>query len=588
MKGNQDPTLPLYDIIVVGGGGSGAPLAARLSEDPQRSVLLLEAGPASCDFDSFPPELLNAGTVQGAMPGHPNNWSFMGNLSPDRPYSIARGRILGGSTSISGTYFIRARKEDLERWSLGGNHEWSWHKTLPYYKKIENDLDLGDNDQHGQNGPMTVTRPPQNHPVTVAFTRAAAEAGYPAEPDKNNQDQPGYGPVPTNSQNGVRINTSVAYLNPARNRPNLTIKGNSPVQRVVFDGTRATGVEAVVDGTTTVYRAEEIVLAAGAIKTPHLLLVSGVGPEKELRNLGIPVVRDLPGVGKNFSDHPNIALSWRSKVPLADYASTHSMGAVLNFTATGSPFVGDLEILPLLKPIGHMLTGSSPAESGTALIADVNRFRTVMKGVAPQKFAHEVLRQDDLVLLVSLQAETSRGNITLESPDPAVPPRIDFNYLTTQTDRVRLREGVRTAARLLQTRAFDGIFDHLTDLSEQALHDDAQLDTWIQAHLGTAIHLCGSAKFGPSTDSDAVADQYGRVRGTEGLWIADTSLLPTAPSRGPAATAVLIGERVAEFIQQLPNVCSGTGPAPTDAMHGGSERIADLTVNDAPNDALVD
>jgi choline dehydrogenase-like flavoprotein len=329
---------------------------------------------------------------------------------------------------------------------------------------------------------------------------------------------------------------------------------------VLFEGTRATGVESVCEGTLITHKAKEVVLAAGAVKTPHILLVSGVGPQEELQRFGIPVISDLPGVGKNFSDHPNIALSWKPKVPLVDYCSTHSMAGVLNFTATGSPVVGDLEILPLLKPMGYLLTGSKPntnAAASTSLIPDENLFRTAMKGVSPQKFAQQVLQQDDLVLLVSLQAETSRGNITLESADPAVQPRIDFNYLSTQSDRERLREGIRVAAALLQSPAHEAIFDHITNLPGKTLHDDHLLDAWMHAHLGTAFHLCGSAKFGPSADPNAVADQYGRVHGTEGLWIADTSLLPIAPTRGPAATAVLIGERVADFIRRPPSVRQG-------------------------------
>jgi choline dehydrogenase-like flavoprotein len=267
------------------------------------------------------------------------------------------------------------------------------------------------------------------------------------------------------------------------------------------------------------------------VKTPHILLLSGLGPETELNRFHIPVIKHLPGVGRTFSDHPSLAISWRSKVPLVDYGTTHSMAAVLNFTASGSPCPGDLEILPLLKPMDYMLTASPPHPAHGS-----------------QKPAR-VLHQGDLAFLVSLQAATSRGQITLESADPGVQPRIDFNYLSTEPDLRRMREAVRTAVRLLRSHAFSSIFQELTELSEPILQNDMRLNRWMRSHLGTAIHLCGSAKFGSPNNPDSVVDQYGLVHGVKGLRVADTSILPTAPTRGPAATAVLIGERMAEFIR---------------------------------------
>jgi choline dehydrogenase len=540
--------------IVVGAGTAGAALAARLSEDPAHRVTLLEAGPAPRSANEFPPGLLDASTVEGAMPGHPANWSYLGQLTPDLPYTIARGRIAGGSSTINGGYFVRARPEDFDRWAATAGPDWAYERVLPVLRDLERDLDLGAGTFHGDAGPMPVRRARQHGPVARAFAAAARELGFPDEPDKNAPGPPGVGPVPQNVIDGRRVNTALAYLEPARERANLEVRGGCSVRRVLFDGTCAIGVEVDAHGRALqeVIDADEVVLCAGGIGTPHLLLVSGIGPADHLRALDIPIVHDSPGVGRAFTDHPDLSIGWRAGRDVVDPHAPETFTTALNFSSPAGEPAGDLEILSCVTTMGRMLTGSSSTLLGGAKSAARHPLATLraLRGASLRRVRDQLAHARDLVLLVGLQHEAARGSITLASADPAVFPRIDYHYLSNPNDLARLRVGVRTAVALLRSRAFVGLFERLTELDDATLDDDAALDRWMLAHLGTAIHLCGSAPMGPAADPNAVTDGFGRVHGLERLRIADTSMLPDAPSRGPAATAVLIGELVARFIRR--------------------------------------
>lgn len=539
--------------VVVGAGASGAALAARLSEDPGHRVVLLEAGAVPRSRADFPPELLDASTVQGAMPGHPANWSYLGHLTPELPYTIARGRIIGGSSTINGGYFMRARPEDFARWADAAGPDWSFERVLPVLRDLERDLDLGSDPFHGDSGPMPVQRASQSNAAARAFTAAALELGFPAEADKNAPGAPGVGPVPQNVVGGVRINTGLAYLEPVRDRPNLEVTGGCHVLRVVFDGTRAIGVEVAGGGASgRLIEADEVVLCAGGIGTPHLLLVSGVGPAEQLRAHGVPVVRDSPGVGRAFSDHPDLSVGWRARREVMDPRTPETFTTALNFSSPGGDPAGDLEIMVSVKTMSHLLTGSPGMVAGGVRSSLRHPIATVqaLRGASLSRLRDQAAHGRDLVLLVGLQGEEARGSITLESADPTTYPRIDYRYLSTAHDRERMRLGIRTAVALLRSRAFAHLFERLTELDDATLDDDAALDAWMRTHLGTAIHLCGSAPMGPASDPFAVVDGFGRVRGVVGLRVADTSMLPDVPSRGPAATAVLIGELVARFVRR--------------------------------------
>jgi choline dehydrogenase len=509
-------------VVIVGGGTAGSVLAARLSEDPHRQVTLVEAG-ASGDT---PAELLDGGSIPAVVAGHPANWGYRGWLQPDASHVVPRGRVLGGSSAINGGYFIRARPQDFDRWAEVSGPQWSYESALPFLKKLENDLDFGDDPGHGTAGPLRVRRPAQSGQLASLFARAAQELGFAVEGDKNAGSGPiGVGPVPSNIIDGTRVNAAMAYLSDARERPNLVVVGDTRVLRIRIEGGKAVGVETERE----FIEADEVIVAAGSVATPHLLMLSGIGPAAELEALGIASMADLP-VGQGFSDHANVAVGWHSSADLDDRDERVAFPTALNFDSSGrdgAAVDGDLEILLVSKPTSVLFGASAAAVAGG--------------GSGPASDVSE----DEYQLLVALQQPVARGHMTLESSDPLVQPRIDYNYLHDERDRARLRVGVRTAATLLHSPSFAGTFAGFSSLSDDILTDDALLDAWIASHLSTAIHLSGSAAIGP------VVDWQGRVHGVDALRVADTSILPTVPSRGTFNTAVFIGEFVAHHMMQV-------------------------------------
>ena len=463
--------------LVVGAGGAGAPLAARLSADPRRRVTLVEAGTPHQQHDH---ELRDAMSLASAVPGHPANWSFPAELTPSRSTIIARGRTFGGSTGINGGYFVAPTTADIEHWGAVAGAAWSRDALARTLTSVD--------------AAMPATIPPQDAPASAALHRAAAELGLSAEA------------VPSNFHSSERISSADAYLPFATER--LEVRGNTRVLRIVCSGTRVVGL----DTDQGFIEADEVVLCAGAILSPQLLLLSGVGPRADLETLGIPVVADLP-VGAAFADHPNLALSWRVHPGVIDEGAAYPFPTAVRLQAADrdpalAPRVSeDLEFLLAAHPLGRLLTGDPNC--------------------------------DTLQVMVALQEHAGRGRLSLRSADPHDPPRIEYRYLEQADDRRRFRVAVRTAVALLQAPTAAAVFAGSVDLTAATLADDDALDAWIDDHLGTALHTCATAPMGTVTDG------AGRVRGVAGLRIADTSILPSAPHRGPAKSAVMVGEHIA-------------------------------------------
>ena len=524
-RANGSRSLPAgssshYNTVIVGAGSAGAVLAARLSEDPARSVCLVEAGPDYLHLDELPP------TVRGfdftdrpyaARKTLSHEWQYTARAT-DRNLNmpVPRGRMVGGSSSINGVVFLRALRSDLDGWAALGNPGWSYADCLPYYRKLETDCDFLSSEWHGAAGPVPVSRAARENwlPPSEAFYAACTTLGALEAPDFNAPDARGVGPIPTNYHNDIRHSSAIAYLMPARPRSNLEVRGNTVATSLRLEDHRARGVQVLHDGQAEDVEADEVILCAGAIGSPHLLMLSGIGPAAALQAIGIQPLVDLAGVGQHVRDHPFVATLWETTEPGARDRLTGLPWQLMLRTRAGQPDDGWLTMLM-----------STPR--------DPNRGRGFM-------------------IPSSLMYARSTGSMKLASADPSVTPVLDFNYLSDPSDFEHLRSLARLALEIGRHSAFDGIHAGLRQPTPSDLADDASFEEWIMRTVSTGHHISCTCRMGPPTDATAVVDQAGRVYGVENLRVIDASIMPDCPSVNLNATVLMIAEKLADTYSKSP------------------------------------
>jgi choline dehydrogenase len=520
-----------YDYIVVGAGSAGCVLANRLSEDRGNRVLLLEAGGRDLN------PLIHIPLLCGVLyPTRMSNWYYHSEPDPNlggREIYIPRGKTLGGSSSINGMVYIRGHARDYDIWRQFGCTGWSYDEVLPYFRRSENNPELADA-FHGQGGEMDVRRGPTKNPLYDAFITAGTAAGYPVTDDFNGAQQEGFGRYDFTIHKGRRVSTARAFLHPVRSRPNLDVEIRAHARRILFDGKRATGLEYMQGGERVIAHASrEVIVAAGTINTPALLQVSGIGDPAHLRDLGVNVVSDLPGVGKNLQDHVTVYVQHECTQPItvrsmfrpqtAVWALVQAVlfgtGPAASFPLEAGGFIKTRPDLELPDVQFHFLPGLGPDKGGKKMHGFFSNICC--------------LRPD------------SRGEVRARSTDPFEAPAIHTNFLSQESDVRTIREGVKIVRKVFSQSAFDALRGaELSPGPERKTDDD--LDVWIRETAETIFHAVGTCKMG--VDKLAVVDPELKVRGVEGLRVADASIMPSLVGGNTNAPAIMIGEKAADMI----------------------------------------
>lgn len=545
----------IFDYIVIGAGSAGGVLAARLSESGQHRVLVLEAGGSHKTF------MVKMPAGWGAMTYSPK-FSWMHTTEPEqyaggRRMMMPRGKLVGGSSSINGMIYIRGHRQDYADWVAAGATGWSWSELLPYFVRTEDQQRIR-NHLHGQGGPLSVADLDSVHPVTSAMIDAAVQSGLERVDDFNDGQAKGAGTLQFNQRNGRRSSIAANAIEPALKRSNLRLIERAMVQRIIFEGTRAHAVEyRLADGSLHQAQARlEILVCAGAIQSPQLLMVSGVGPAAHLQAHGISVVADLPGVGENLQDHVCAQLVWKLKpgVPSLNskFRGLGLLGSVARYLLTGrGPMRSPPAEFGCYLKSDPSLTYNDIQVFGLPATGQPETEKTAGKAPQPDSF-------DGLTLAPYQVRPFSRGNIKLKSPDMDEHPAITMNYLQDERDRRALLWSLRYLREMAKQPALAALLDSEVRPGLQVQTDDEWL-AYIKPILATGYHPVGTCRMGHESDSLAVCTADLRVRGVQGLRVIDASVMPNLICGNTNATAVVIGDKGADLVLGLAPLASIDG-----------------------------